>query len=467
MTADFLESGDQGMSEPSPGLGPPVPAEDAESPRKGAPADPSGPPLRAGSGQTRHASAPYQATPRDLDVVMETGDACQPWSVGSVPPMAVAFPRSAEEAAQVMVAARNSGLSVAPAGAGTWLATRGARPVDLVVSVQRMRRVSEYEPADLTITAEAGLTLATLARTTVPERQFLALDPPGAGTLGGLVSTASSGPLRALYGTPRDHVLGATVVTGDGRVLQLGGRVVKNVAGFDLIKLIVGGWGAFGLITSVTVRLYPIPKVDRTLVFRGERESVLDLARKISAAPLVPAALELVDEVDADGKGNTLIAIRLLGSEAATGSAAEVFEKAAGRPADDRFSGTDSSAMASVVRRAGAMGQITTRVAASPRQAPEFLREVAARLPSYSGAAHLSDGAVRIGWDAGDARQELEALQDLVDSFHGRMTVLTGPMAWNSGVRGRSPGLQRILDGLKSEFDPGTILWPGRFGGGR
>jgi len=412
-----------------------------------------------------HIGASTQPTEMTLNVPMETGDTCQRWSVGRVPPMAVAFPRDEREAADVMVAAAAAGLRVAPAGAGTWLATRAARPVDLVISTERMAQVTSYEPADLTLTAGAGLTLASLARTTVPKRQFLALDPPGAGTLGGLVSTASSGPLRALYGTPRDHVLGATLVTGDGRILELGGQVVKNVAGFDLIKLIVGGWGVFGLITSVTVRLYPIPASDRTLVFRGERESILDLSQKVMAAPLVPAALELVDQVESDGKGTTFIAIRLLGSELTTRAAAEVFERAAGRPADERLSGTDSSAMASVVRRTGAIGQVTVRVAGKPGKAPDFLREVAARLPSHTAAAHLADGVVRVGWDVGDARQELAALQDLVDSFHARMTVLTGPMAWTAGPRGRSPGLQRILDGLKAEFDPGTILWPGRFAG--
>lgn len=400
-----------------------------------------------------------------LNVPMDTGEACQRWSVGRVPPMAVAFPRDEREAAEVMIAAAASGLQVAPAGAGTWLATRAARPVDLVISTEKMSEVTAYEPADLTITAGAGLSLAALARITVPKRQFLALDPPGAGTLGGLVSTASSGPLRALYGTPRDHVLGATLVTGDGRILQLGGRVVKNVAGFDLIKLIVGGWGVFGLITSVTARLYPIPGSDHMLVFRGEREAVLDQSRKILAAPLVPAAMELVDEVAAEGDGSSYIAVRLLGSAETTSAAADLIEHAAGRPADDRMSGSDSSAMASVVRRAGAAGQVTVRVAGPPSKAPEFLREVAARLPSYSAAVHLTDGVVRLGWNAGDARKELAALQDLVDSFHARMTVFTGPMSWTAGSRGRSPGLQRILDGLKTQFDPGTILWPGRFAG--
>src|SRR5207253_10372814 len=139
---------------------------------------------------------------------------------------------------------------------------------------------------DLSAAAEAGLGCDLLGQQLADHGTWLALDPPGlAGrTLGSVVATATAGPLRHGFGPVRDHVLGVTFVTGDGRLVQSGGRVVKNVAGYDLTKLEAGGFGAFGVIVLVLLRLRALPRADQTFVLAGTREDLAQVAEDIAAA---------------------------------------------------------------------------------------------------------------------------------------------------------------------------------------
>src|SRR5690606_21107007 len=231
------------------------------------------------------------------DAGVRTGEAAARWAVHGAIPAAVVVPGSVEEAAAVLALASAEGWRIEPAGAGTWLGWgRPPERVDVALSAERLAAVEVYEPADLTAVVGAGATLRGLDDTFGRHGQWLPLDPPGggAGTIGAAVSLAEAGPLRLAHGTPRDHVLGLTLVTGDGRVLELGGRVVKNVAGFDLIKLATGARGTLGLICRVAVRLRPLPERDATLVLTAAGpDAALDVAAAIRDARVEPAALEL------------------------------------------------------------------------------------------------------------------------------------------------------------------------------
>jgi glycolate oxidase FAD binding subunit len=178
------------------------------------------------------------------------------------------------------------------AGAGTWL--DAGRPVeaDHRVSLAPLAGIVDYEPGDLTLTARAGTTLGEIADVTEVCHQWLAFDPPGSpdGTLGATVATASAGPLSHAFGLVRDAVLGVEAVTGDGRVVRGGGRVVKNVAGFDLTRLFVGSWGTLGVITEVTVRLRALPEVDETYVLHASY-----LPKLYQAPDVSPLAVELLN----------------------------------------------------------------------------------------------------------------------------------------------------------------------------
>ena len=177
-------------------------------------------------------------------------------------PKAVVLPASVQEMQDVLRFASKKALSVIPAGAGTKLGI-GNLPekVDVVLATTRLNSVIEYEPADLTVTVEAGIRLAALQAELAQHRQYLPLDPPYSDrcTIGGIVSANASGALRLRYGTPRNQVLGLQVVHANGTVVKSGGKVVKNVAGYDLNKLYIGAFGTLGIVTEVTLKLSPIP----------------------------------------------------------------------------------------------------------------------------------------------------------------------------------------------------------------
>jgi glycolate oxidase FAD binding subunit len=194
-------------------------------------------------------------------------------------------------------AARGAPLRIA--GAGGWLDAGRPAADALPLSLAGDDAVVEYTAGDLTLTARAGATLGDIARITERERQWLALDPFGApgGTLGATVATASAGPLAHAFGTPRDLVLGLEVVTGAGEIVRTGGRVVKNVAGFDLTRLFTGAWGTLAVITEVTVRLRARPERDETIALPipAAAAGLEDWLARLRALPLAALALELVN----------------------------------------------------------------------------------------------------------------------------------------------------------------------------
>ena len=174
------------------------------------------------------------------------------------------------------------------------------RPVraDRTLSLRDESGVTAYVPEDLTITVRAGTSLATIETTTRERKQWLPLDPYGSsdGTIGATIATASAGPLSSSFGLPRDLVLGLEFVNGRGEIVRAGGKVVKNVAGFDLSRLLTGSWGSLGVITEVTLRLYALPEVDRTFVIdlSGPDQHITSLLRAISTVPLSPFAFQLL-----------------------------------------------------------------------------------------------------------------------------------------------------------------------------
>ncbi len=192
-------------------------------------------------------------------------------------------------AEQVRDAARR-GVGLRIAGAGSWLdAGRPVRTVE-TLSLASHAGVVEYVPGDLTLTARAGTTLREIAEVTRAHGQWLPLDAPGTedGTIGATIATASWGPLATAFGTPRDHVVGLEFVTGAGDVVRGGGRVVKNVAGFDLVRLNTGAWGTLGAITEVTVRLRALPAAMRALAVAVP--DAAGLARALGALRALPAS---------------------------------------------------------------------------------------------------------------------------------------------------------------------------------
>ena len=220
------------------------------------------------------------------------------YTVDCLPPKAVVLPASIREISDVLIYAAEKGLSVVPAGSGTKLGI-GNPPekVDLVVSTLRLNEVLEYEPGDLTATVQSGVRLADLQTKLAENGQCLPLDPPylSQATLGGIVAANSSGPSSLCYGTSRNRVLGLKVVQPKGSVVKCGGKVVKNVAGYDLNKLYIGSFGTLGIITEISFKLNPLPEVERTVLihFRDVAQAS-NVACEIVDSHLLPIFLNLI-----------------------------------------------------------------------------------------------------------------------------------------------------------------------------
>jgi len=218
--------------------------------------------------------------------------------VAGVQPYVVAAPGSEQEVASVLAYANREGLKAIVRGGGTQLNT-GLPPGDgdILLSTTRLNQVVEYAPHDMTVTVQAGLRLVDLQSHLARARQWLALDPvlsPGA-TIGGIISTNVSGARRLRYGGVRDQIIGIRVVLSDGTIAKGGGKVVKNVAGYDLPKLFTGALGTLGVIVAATFRLYPLRAASRTVVLTASTPAPLcDLAVRVIASTLEPTVLDVM-----------------------------------------------------------------------------------------------------------------------------------------------------------------------------
>ena len=206
-------------------------------------------------------------------------------------------PESIEQVCEIMKLASSEGWKIVPAGAATWLdAGNLLERANVIVSTRRLNRIIDHEPADLVTITEAGATLRNLNLALGQSGQWLALDPPddGRATIGGVVATGLGGAQQFGYGAPRRHVIGMKVVLADGSLFKTGGRVVKNVAGYDLCKLFTGSYGTLGVIVEANFRLRPLPRETRTILVDGKLEQLLAGGRRLIEARLFPVAVELL-----------------------------------------------------------------------------------------------------------------------------------------------------------------------------
>ena len=219
-------------------------------------------------------------------------------AIDGVEPAAIVSPGSDEEVAAVLRLANERRWIVVPAG-GFTQQTKGATPerIDVVLRTDRLSKVMHYDPADLTLGVGAGMTVAEIDSLLAARGQMVPVDPaqPHRATIGGVLATAAHGPLRHGYGTIRDYCIGIRFVTGDGRIAKGGGRVVKNVAGYDLMKLMIGSHGTLGVMVSANFKVVPRPRQTRTFAaeFAGAAEA-LAFRDAVLRSPLSPMCLEIL-----------------------------------------------------------------------------------------------------------------------------------------------------------------------------
>src|ERR1700730_11158587 len=226
-------------------------------------------------------------------------EALRDYTIDGILPRLVVTPDNKEQVAQITALVSQHGLTLLARGGGSRMNLGGIpEQVDVVLETQRMTRLLEHEAPDLTCHVEAGITFAALQAQLATKGQWVALDPPDTGqaTLGGILASNASGPKRLRYGAARDLVIGLHVVQANGEIARSGGRVVKNVAGYDLNKLYIGSLGTLGIIIDANFKLQPLPSEERTLILTfSNATDAMHTVTAILGSLLTPSAIELID----------------------------------------------------------------------------------------------------------------------------------------------------------------------------
>lgn len=404
--------------------------------------------------------------------------------IADEPRRAVVFPHNIAELSEMLRFAASEKMCVIPAGAGTWLET-GNKPVraHLVISTARMKRIIEFEPADLTATVEAGCPLTGFNTHAREHRQQIPLDPFGdsAATIGAIIATASHGPLRCAYGTPRDWVVGMRVAHIDGGITKAGGRVVKNVAGYDLCKLYTGSYGTLGIIGELSFKLRALPDNERTMFFFSQDAAKLcALAANIAASDARPAALELfspgAERARLEyGEGRFTLALRFL-DEPETIAARSAEAKRIG--AEFRHTVLSEEDASSFWRdyheeESAADRDIAFRISVLPSDTARMVAEICTTIPQASLRIHAANGIIRVfaqAWTLDEFKRRerpvrLAELRQHAQSQGGQMTIQRLPeeLRYKLDAWGEVGPTAELMLALKRKFDPRSLLNPGRF----
>jgi glycolate oxidase FAD binding subunit len=393
--------------------------------------------------------------------------------VGVAPARAVT-PATVDEAAALVAEGAGRGEALAFVGGGTLIGL-GAAPerLDTVVYTTGLDRLIEHAPADQIVTVEAGLRLSALQRRLAEHRQRLALDPPAPerATIGGIIAANAYGPLRARFGGVRDLLIGIGFVRADGSRVKGGAKVVKNVAGFDLPKLLVGSVGTLGLIVSATFRLHPLPEVEETLRLDGlAAADVSAWARRIVQAQLEPSALIALD----DGDGIVLL-VRYEGFGAGVAEQRQrtlaLFCEGPGRAT--LLDGAAAAAAWARVQSLGCDAALAARLAAPLGRFEELHGDVApSLLRALDGAALAWQPRLGLGVVAGapnaGAVAALAAARARLSAAGGSLVLTAAPLELRAQIDawGPPPSSLPLMRALKERFDPQRRLAPGRFVGG-
>jgi glycolate oxidase FAD binding subunit len=397
-------------------------------------------------------------------------------------PSCIVYPRTTEELKQVMACAYSNGWSVLPCGSGSKLGWGGlAKEVDLVISTERLNRVIEHAVGDLTVTVEAGVKLADLQKLLLKEGQFLPLDPayPQQATLGGIIATADSGSWRQRYGGVRDMLLGISFVRSDGQLAKAGGRVVKNVAGYDLMKLFTGSYGTLGILTEVTFRAYPIPQASRTVVLTGEAEAIASATQTLLASALTPTAADLLSSQLVSklglGQGTGLMVRFQSVTESVKEQSSRLLEVGQklglqGTLYQDADEVTLLQSLPEQIWQVSQEPVITCKIGVLPTAAVTSLAHLdTLTSPAGFGLIHAGSGLglLRLNPEV-TTPQKIMELRRYCESQRGFLTVLEAPISLKQqlDVWGYSGNALNVMRGIKQQFDPKNLLSPQRFVGG-
>jgi glycolate oxidase FAD binding subunit len=394
-------------------------------------------------------------------------------AVDGVEPAFVAEPGSVEETSELLRLAGDEGLAVAPRGGGTKMGWGNPpRDLDLVVSTTRMNGIVEHVPGDQVVRVEAGMRLHDLQERLAGSDQMLGIDPPEMGaTIGGIVAANSTGPRRYRYGTIRDLIIGVRIVLPDGTVAKAGGKVVKNVAGYDLSKLFTGSLGTLGVIAECNFRLHPKPEVGQTVAVElSSTAATNEAAQAILHSQLVPSAVELHW-----GREARLLTVLIEGIPPAVEAQAQTASHLLRGFGEVRTLSEEEADNVGPLEPPGTGGEVALKISTPPAELVGVLdstlgacsrRGVTPRI-----TAHAGNGVTYVGLSGRDEEaqgQVVEELREIWTRRGGSVVVREAPLAFKNRVEVWGPLGSRLelSRRVKEKFDPRGTLNPGRFVGG-
>jgi glycolate oxidase FAD binding subunit len=423
-------------------------------------------------------------------------------------PAAAVRPATSEEVAEIVKFAAAEKLALVPTGARTKLGI-GYAPsrYDLALDMTRLNKVIAYDPGDLTLSVEAGVPLAKLAQVLAEHRQFLPLPVPFVNrtTIGGVIASGVDSPLRQFYGTARDFLLGMEFVTGEGVAAKSGGRVVKNVTGYDIHKLMIGALGTLGVITRINFKTFPMPLGTRGFVARfPTAESALDMRHRIAQSPLTPLTIEITSPLVAELFVSDAASRYERASMPPNVISSNEWALSTGYAGNDHVLDRIAKDLQRMAEQTGATGVtilgenlppawarkrefIPIALASSPATTIVKISVLPMRIKEALAAAQKSVESNNLRWVAmargvgiiyfailpsdhtEECRQRVtnatSALQESCAKLAGHATIPWAPTEWKSTLQIWGPARPDFpqMQKVKAVFDPQKILSPGRF----
>jgi glycolate oxidase FAD binding subunit len=393
-------------------------------------------------------------------------------AVAGVQPKVIVAPGNERELAEVLRLSNEAGLAVIPRGGATKLSW-GNPPsrADLVLSTARLNEITEHAWADLTVTVEAGCTVQKMQETLAQHGQRLALDPlwPEKATVGGVLSANDSGALRLRFGALRDLIIGVTLALPDGTLASSGGKVVKNVAGYDLPKLATGAFGTLGVITRAVFRLHPLPRLTRSFsVATAKAEETRRFIHAVQNSTLAHTALQVRFESGAAPEVDILFEGTEAGLGAQEAHLKELAETDSVTEASPDIWNARQSLWSSLKPESSALAKFAVLPSEIEKSMETIAKSASARHLQWEGVAQATGiGWLRLEGGAKDLRVSLEELRELFERRTGSLLVLHRPAAMLSiDAWGDAGDALPLMKAVKQQLDPKNTLNPGRFVGG-
>jgi glycolate oxidase FAD binding subunit len=400
------------------------------------------------------------------------------YTVDDKQPSIVCFPNSPEQVTAALRICAEAGAAAVPWGGGTAMKLGNApNPVNVVIGLNRINRLLEHDEANLTATLEAGMNLQDAQESVAGRKQFLPFDPPhpSRATLGGIVAANLNGPRRMAYGAVRDLVIGMKVALITGEQIKAGGKVVKNVAGYDMCKLFVGSLGTLGIITEVTLRVAPIPETTATFAATGALEQILAFTRELSRSSLLPTAITILTAAVAKSEVNSI-------DEVMVAVSCEGFEETVRRHLRELQRLAAPAGIKAEVLRTEAQRDLWSQIQNFPLQSEQLVYRIIVPLAAVGPAvrtieswtaadqsskiiANPGTGTVWIGFDADESGIAwFGKLIAFAREQHGHAVLFSAPAALkrNLDVWGVAPPSLPLMQEIKHQLDPEGLLNPGR-----